>query len=357
MSRSRSSAIEPGGELRWNALTRRWVVIAPSRGRRPVETQPDDRMQPAPRAGVASSSDRGPRRDPACPFCPGNEAEVPAIAWELEGPEPPGWTVRAVPNRFPAFAPSPEEAPHLPARPAEGYQEVLVESPEHLDDLCDMAPTTLKRVFSAYLRRYTDLCDRSGIERVILFRNRGPRAGTSLRHPHGQLVAMAFDPPAIREQEAAFRRLREEAHDLCPICRPEAFEPGFDARLLHEDSEVRAWVPWAAESPFEVWIAPRRHLPDFRSISDEERGGLARMVGRVTRAYRDFAGDPDYNLLLHSAGPSDPSPGPLHWWIRIRPRIGTEAGLELASGVLVNPSSPDMDAEILRRGLGNTDGA
>jgi UDPglucose--hexose-1-phosphate uridylyltransferase len=129
-----------------------------------------------------------------------------------------------------------------------------------------------------------------------------------------------------------------------------------EARLIHRDGGFSCWVPWAAESPFEVWIAPRRHAPDIRDLSPEESDTLARLLGRVARAFGETAGNPDYNLLLHSASPRDPAAAELHWWIRFRPRMAQAAGLELLSGVGINPSSPDEDAASLRRAMGMGDG-
>jgi UDPglucose--hexose-1-phosphate uridylyltransferase len=58
-------------------------------------------------------------------------------------------------------------------------------------------------------------------------------------------------------------------------------------------------------------------------------------------------GDPDYNLVLHTfaAEPGDPA---LHWLLQIRPRIVTAAGFEVGSGMSINPSLPEADADELR---------
>lgn len=232
-------------------------------------------------------------------------------------------------------------------RPARGRQEVLIETPEHWTDLSRMDGEALERVVHGYHARYRALAEEAGVARVILFRNRGAAAGTSLRHPHAQLYALALDPPEMTASDASFRELADEL-GRCPLCAPEGWDPGFRDRLVHEDDRFVAWVPWAAEAPWEVWITPRRHTGDFRDLTPGEGRGLAELLGRITRAYREAAGDPDYNLLLHSAAVRGSERDALHWWIRLRPRVGQAAGFELLSGIHLNPSSPERDAEVLR---------
>lgn len=269
---------------------------------------------------------------------------------ETPGPTDAGWSFRAVPNRFSGFQGSTSGTePPAPARFPRGFQEVLIESPDHLADLSTLEGGALERAVEGYHARYTAAAGERGVSRVLLFRNRGRPAGSSLRHPHAQLVAMELEPPEMARRDAAFRALREELGGQCPLCRPGLIEPDPGQRVVRETEHFVCRIPWAAEAPFEVWIVPRRHEPDFRDLAFPEEGGeLAMLLGWVTRRYAEAAGDPDYNLLLHSAGPRDPDPAPLHWWIRLVPRVGQHAGLELLSGVRVNPSSPEAGAATLR---------
>jgi UDPglucose--hexose-1-phosphate uridylyltransferase len=325
-------------ELRWNPITRRWVVVAPGRA-----TRPTDRKS-------AEGDEAGESRDPTCPFCPGNEAELPGVALEIPGPTDAGWSFRAVPNRFAAFQEGlPAEESPDPARRPRGLQEVLIESPDHLADLSTLDRRALVAAVEGYHARYTAAAGKRDISRVLLFRNRGGPAGSSLRHPHAQLVAMEMEPPEMSRRDTTFRALRQELGGPCPLCRPELIEPDTDRRVVRETDHFVCRIPWAAEAPFEVWIVPRRHGPDFRDLAFPEEGGeLAMLLGWVARRYAEVAGDPDYNLLLHSASPRDPDPDPLHWWIRLVPRVGQHAGLELLTGIRVNPSSPEEGAAALR---------
>lgn len=345
-----------GGELRWNPLLERWVAVAPGRAARPMEGSGVPGSATAGRSrgedgsaamGVGDAEPVTLDLAPGCPFCPGHESELPGILWESPAPHPPGWWTRSVPNRFPAFTePPPETLP--PAREARGRQEVLIESPEHHADLSTMAPGALEKVVEGYRERYAALESDPAIARVLLFRNRGPASGNSLRHPHAQLVGLAFDPPAARRRDDALLRLGGELGGHCPLCDPARFEPDFETLVIDRDDHFVAWVPWAAEVPGEVWITARRHSPGFAECTPEELEGLARVLGDVARRLRDAAGDPDYNLLLYASARGASQRNDLHWWMRFRPRTTTAGGMELLGDVTVNPASPEEDARRLR---------
>lgn len=350
------------GELRQNVLTGHWVAVAPDRGRRPVDRK------------LEAAAPETPSHDPACPFCPGNEAELPAVLHEAPSDTGP-WSTRAVPNRYPAFTNDPargewvdadladagsgigktlalgSDVPVVLARPlpAIGYQEVIIETPRHDRDLPDMDDDELAAVVDAYHARYLSISESAPSCRVFLFRNRGRAAGTSLRHPHAQLIATTAVPPEVRVRE--IRMLGYEGdHGRCLLCALPEWEADWEDRVVAKNERFTAVVPWAAETPFEVWIVPRHHQAEFGEADVEERAAFARILGEVLRAYRDRGGDPDYNLMIHSPRRSRSGSRAFHWFVQIRPRASQLAGFELASGIAINPSAPEDDARILRGG-------
>lgn len=350
----------PHGQLRENVVTGRWVVLAPSRGERPVEW---------PEAEHEARS----RRSGSCPFCPGNEEELPAVLWELSAPGEPGWRTRVVPNRYPAFSgveadgPDTADAPtaggdapaagrvDAPLRPgrslrAVGTQEVLIETPRHDVDLADMSVAQAEAVVRTYRARYRVHVRGERPRHVSLFRNEGRDAGTSLVHAHAQLVATPFPPPGTTLRERRSRAYHAEA-GRCLLCALPGVEPDAGARTVFRGEHVTAFVPWAAEVPLEVWIVPRRHEPSFAEMSEEEAAEVARLLVSVGRAYRERGGDPDFNLLLHSSpGEGDADPA-LHWFFQLRPRVGRAAGFELLTTITINASEPLGDADLIRTAL------
>lgn len=341
----------PQGELRENVVTGGWVVVAPARGDRPVEWSDTE-------------AETRPAASETCPFCPGNEAELPGVLWELPDDDRDGWRTRAVPNRYPAFSGASAEgrdrtvelageAPVTPGRavPAVGAQEVLIETPRHDVDLADMPAAHAEAVLRTYQARYELHARRDRPFHVALFRNEGREAGTSLVHAHAQLVATAARPPAAARREERLRAYHGE-EDGCLLCALPDVEPEGGERTVHDGAHVRAFVPWAAGAPLEVWLVPRRHASSFADATAGERQEMAALLVSLARAYRGRAGDPDFNLLLHSSsdGGGDPA---LHWFVQLRPRVGRAAGFELLTEITINPSDPLSDAELIRDALGD----
>ncbi len=349
------------GELRQNVLTGRWVAIAPDRGRRPMD---------------ARASDSQPEfHGDGCPFCPGNEDQLPGIITETPSSNGTSWAVRVVPNRYPAFTlasrdgengASPDrgrrgatlalgsDVPLVFAEPlpATGVQEVIIESPHHDQDLAGMDQGELEGVVEIYHERFSAVSEHGGAARVVLFRNRGRDAGNSLSHPHAQVIATTTIPPDVRVREIRMMGYHGDS-GRCLLCSLPELERAWDERVVLRDEHFTVVVPWAAEGPCELWVIPTRHEADFAECERAERRALARVLGEVARRYRDLAGDPAYNLILHSAPPNRAGSRALHWFIQILPRIGRSAGFEMATGIHINASSPESDAALLRDGEGS----
>ena len=343
-------------ELRQNVLTGHWIAVAPNRGQRPHAAANGNGAVPA-----------------DCPFCPGQESELASVLLEIKGEAAPGWTLRVVPNRYPAFTNDaargewvdPQVAtsgpglagglglgPDVPVRvsgalPAVGYQEVIIESPEHGHDLPDLTSAQLGDVIDVYHSRYLAISESAPSCRVFLFRNRGSAAGTSIAHPHAQLIATTAIPPEVRVREIRMLAYHND-HGRCLLCSLPEVEPQWAERLVVENEHYRVFVPWAAEAECEMWIVPRLHQAEFGETSRQQRHALADTVGDALRRLRDRAGDPAYNLMIHSPRRSRSGSPAFHWFLQIRPRRAQSAGFELASGIAINASSPERDARILR---------
>ena len=257
--------------------------------------------------------------------------------------EDPGWVFRAVPNRYPALAMGGRRSSHE----AEGVQEVLIETPRHDLDPSRMSAAELSSVIAGYHNRYVALSHRIEDAHLVLFRNHGRHAGTSLVHAHAQVYAARTPVPDITRRE---RRARAYHHKTgaCLICSLEELEPDTEARTVAENRSFRAVVPWAPATNLEVWIIPRDHQASFAEATVTQRTDLAEMLGTVLGRYRERAGDPSYNGIWHSARLRDAEASHLHWFVQLRPRLTRSAGFELASGVDIAPSDPREDAALLR---------
>ncbi len=328
----------PDNELRQDRVSGEWTVIAPARSKRPRKVQ-----LLKPREAPATP-------DAACPFCPGNEAELLGITAEYPSAEPPGWSVRAILNKYAAFtsdAPPPAPAGAQIAHPAFGYQEVIVETPDHGAGLWALADDQIETVIRAYRDRFRALAEREGVNAVILFRNYGPGSGASLPHAHSQLAATALRAPRLTALEVRARQ-HHARHQSCIVCDDLAQERAASSRIVDENEGFVTHTPYAAHYPFELWTTPKRHQARFDEIDDRETGLFGLALRGALRRLRQLHGDFSYNFVIDSA-PVDAMGAPhLHWRLHLVPRLADWAGFELGTGVFVNPSSPEENAAALR---------
>jgi UDPglucose--hexose-1-phosphate uridylyltransferase len=325
-------------ELRQDRTTGAWVIVAPKRGQRPQMRAPGAR--PAGR----------PRFDPNCPFCPGNEGQLPGLIDEAPAPDSPGWRLRVVPNKFPAVQRVPAAAAPCGGhrtRPAYGMQEVIIESPWHDAEPSTMDAEALKAVVSVYRARSRVLIEQDGIAAAILFRNYGSRAGASLAHPHAQIIALDFVPPEVAAMSDWNRRYTQE-HGRCALCDELESERRDGRRVIDENEAFITLVPFAARHPFELWVVPKRHRASFTALADEELPAFAGLLGRALRRLSDVLSDPPYNFVVDTAPKAELAAPHWHWKLRIVPEIAIPGGFELGAGLPINPSSPEDDACELR---------
>ncbi len=332
----------PENQLRYNPLTQQWVIYAPARGQRPGHDQQQ-----------ADAPKNLPERDEQCPFCPGNEHMLPAIMDQIPSDEP--WLTRTVPNKFPALTPDTPagvfEAGPYAAAGACGIHEVVIETPDHHCDLTDLPATHIEHVLETYRRRMQAIRKaHQAVETVVIFRNHGTSSGTSLIHPHAQLIASAIIPKYIRDRQAAaeawYRR-----HQRCLLCEMIAWETRQNCRCVIQTDAFMVVVPFCAEVPYEQWVVPKHHEADFARLDETQKADLAGVLKRSLSGLSEQLNDPDYNYIIHSASSAECRSPALHWYLQIRPRISTPAGFEIGSGVMINPSWPEDNASLLRKAV------
>lgn len=328
-------------EIRQNKATKQWVIVAPSRGKRPLAFNSQE-----------SENQRLPAVDKDCPFCPGNEKSLPSIIMELPGPEGSQWQTRVVPNKFPALTSDENNVRYRRglylAMPGYGRHEVIIESPVHNRRISQMTPKEVGIIIETYHRRYVNVMKQNWSFMTLIFRNHGRQAGTSLAHPHSQIIVTGMVPTYIRWREERAQYYFDESGRCvyCDILEQEAQER---QRVISENETFLAFVPYAAEVPFEIWIMPTKHQACFSDLSDQEKPGLAAILQDCLARLQRKLNDPDYNYIINTAARYRAGEPQLHWYLQIRPRLTTQAGFEIGSGISINPSLPEEDAAFLRQ--------
>ena len=327
-------------ELRRDPVTGRWVIISTDRQKRPN----DFRLE---RAAVLG-------RD-QCPFCPGREALTPpeVLSYRQNGgaPNERGWSVRVVPNKFPAL-----QVEGILDRAGEGMfdrmngigaHEVIIETPDHDRTLASMSEPEIERVLSAYRDRIIDLRQDRRLKHILIFKNHGAAAGATLEHTHSQLIALPIVPDFVREELDGARRhyAEKERCVFCDIVRQEIAD---GRRVIFENADIVALAPYAPRFAFETWLVPKRHGARFEEAPRHDFESLARILKSVLARMDRALEQPAYNLIVHTAPFSDDVSDVFHWHIEVLPKLTKVAGFEWGTGFYINPTSPEEAARVLR---------
>ncbi|MBI2818984.1 MAG: galactose-1-phosphate uridylyltransferase [Acidobacteria bacterium] len=334
-------------ELRQNPITKQWVIVATERAKRPHElARKLEDVKPI------------PSYVEQCPFCPGNERLTPPESMQLM--QDGKWQVRVVPNRFAALARDGDLTRSLAGLKVVvngvGHHEVIIETPDHSKTTALLSVSEVEMILDSYKRLYLNVAKDTRVEHITIFKNHGLGAGTSLEHPHSQLIATPIIPPDIRRRmEEALRFY--DVHGQCIFCKVLADELAEEVRLIHQTEHFVSFIPFAALTPFSLWIFPRRHMASFPETKAEELRDLARMLRLVLAKLYHGLGNPDFNYIIRTAPCENRYLRYYHWYLTIVPRLTRTAGFELGSGMYINPTIPEANAEFLRNIVVPTDPA
>jgi UDPglucose--hexose-1-phosphate uridylyltransferase len=241
--------------------------------------------------------------------------EVLALGRAGGEPDTPGWTVRVVPNKYPA----------IPG------QEVVAHGPAHVTAFAELPQTVVREALRAWeLRREHHRA--AGAAYLLTAVNEGPAAGASLDHSHSQLVPFADVPPAVAAEMPAFA-------PPCALCAAVARE---DARTIRLEDGLRTFAPHWSRFAYELWIVPERHTGEVAAPE-----ALAPALLDATGRLRAVLGEGlAWNAVLHA--PPLRGDDPYHWHVEIWPRLAVAASVELGAGIWVNIVDPDVAAGELR---------
>ena len=369
---------QQSSESRLDPITGNWTVFAPHRGQRPEEFVHDKERI---------------RKRVECPFCPGNEDTTPPPVWigrasdedsgldvlsphaeptrELDVADSesrvvqddPSWTVRVVPNKFPAVGSacgdsdgqkstestgSARDSHLFESARLTGGHEVVIESRNHVQSFTDLDVPEAQLVFQAFRDRLQYWRQIPGIAYISTFKNVGGNAGASLRHTHSQIIATDQIPPAVAQSVDRMVRYRAN-RGCCLHCDLIRAELKAKQRIVWRDGSLVAYCPFASHLPMLIRITTLDHQPCFEDLQDDTLESVARLVGRVVAWLEKLRPGTAYNFCLHTRPPGagDP-PDAYHWSIEMFPRMTQVAGFEWSSNCMINPVLPEQAASRLR---------
>ena len=330
-------------QLRKDPILGRWVIISTERARRPKD--------------FAHTDSAPAEKD--CPFCRGKEKLTPPEIFSIKDDQG-NWRVRVIPSKKPFVNPNVElwkkgKGPYDLIN-ALGSHEVVVETPEHISNLADLREDLVKDVFCTYCSRFKELGKDARIKCVLIFKNYGWDAGGGrVKHSRSQLIATPVNLKRVKE-ELEGAKAYYTYHERCVFCDIIRQELASGERVVLDEDGFIVLVPFAPRFPFEVWILPRQHSPDFYHLYDNNQTlNFARVVKKVLLKIKVLLCDPAYNYVIHTAPFRRPYPGywstieeDYHWHLEITPRLTRVAGFEWGSGFYICPSLPEETAKYLR---------
>ncbi len=290
----------------------------------------------------------------SCPFCENNEyltpPEIMAYGNSLRFNQP-GWTVRVIPNKFPIL-----KIEESLSKKGEGLydkitgigaNEIIIETPIHNIEFFELENKQLEDIFTVYRERLCDLRKDLRLEYILIFKNKGFRAGANIEHSHSQLVGLPIIPRRINEEINGATKYYEYK-SRCVFCDIIDEELRVNKRVVYENADFVAICPYASKVPFEICILPKEHEAHYCNIRKNQIISLADIMKNTLKKLDLATGGAHYNYILHDSPIKKNDEFSYHWHIEIVPRMFQVAGFEAGAGIFVNSVPPEVACEYMR---------
>lgn len=328
-------------EMRLDPLRQTWTLFSASRTVRPP---------------FLSRKKPGTARPPVSPFKAGNEHLTPPALYEKKSGD--AWQVRVVPNRAPAV-----RVEGLAATNSDGFNdrmdgigahEIIVEAPDG-QSFESLALPQIADVIVAWKVRMLDLSRDARMRSFCVVKDVGESAGAQVAHSVSQLIAMAAVPASLKQKLQVAREFyeRKKRSIFADILSDEVRTA---ARLVYENNGFAVFCPYAARTPFEMAIYPKRQCADFHGITDQELAQLADVLKSALQKLNRSLDNPPYNLMVFTAPTRTPRRDQwntieqdFRWHIEIVPRLFHVSGFEFGTGCFMNSVWPEEAADYLRK--------
>lgn len=311
------SIIKP--QIRKDYIQEKYVIIAPKRGKRPHDV-------------VSRPQDYFKKLDDSCIFCPASLRKTKSLYHKGSLKNR---TINVIANKFPAVS--------LNNPRAYGQQEVVIESPDHSVELEQLPAGHIAALLEAYAVRTKTISRNKKIEYILIFKNNGGVAGASLQHAHSQIFATSFLPPHLldKSQRQQAYKLKHNRCVYCDVIAKESRGP----RLVWRDKKVIAFTPYASMFNYEIWIMPLAHRDNITELTAGERLSWAQILKKILIKIGQL--DLAYNFYFHQVINDNDQ----HLYMKVVPRGSVWAGVEIGSGLIINPIAPEEAAKYYRKNL------
>jgi UDPglucose--hexose-1-phosphate uridylyltransferase len=333
-------------ELRQNLVTKEWVIISPERAKKPNAVMKK----------VMSHAVSDKEYDPECPFCPGNEEKFSIVEKYRIKDAKGNWLVKVIDNKYKVldrFASCPlvpdsfEREGIYQKLKGCGSHELVIDTPTHNKTIIDLSEDELKKIVTAAITRYAEFKKNPNNLITFIFKNFGVLAGQTQPHLHTQIVGSRVVPlytrSLLREAEKHF-----DTFGSCVVCDMLRYEKKEQKRLVYQNGDYVAFVPYAAGAEHETWIVPTWHRSGMQDVEGKRVDNLAEIMRKILNKFRVSLDNPDFNFVFRTC------PYPLanvpfyHWYIQFLPRTKILGGFERGTRIQVNTVLPEESARMLR---------
>jgi UDPglucose--hexose-1-phosphate uridylyltransferase len=317
-------------ELRYDLLTNDWIIIAPKRSLKN-------------------------KTEKECPFCNIKTQKKPVLIFNKgkKVKDLKEWTTIVIPNKYPVFdlktkiQETKENRFHLKIN-SKGFHEIVV-TRDHDKPMAKLSIEKIKEVIDCYQERYSQLNNYDFVKYILIFHNHGKDAGASQAHPHSQIITA---PLIDKEFNNILFNTKEyfKKNNSCLQCEINRIEKKIKKRIVFENNDFIAFIPFAPKFKFQVVISPKKHSASFESITEKEKYSLAEAFKQVLSMYNAVLDKPAYNFYLHTSPCKDGSClAYFHWYWNFFPRLAKLAGFEMGANMEILSMSPEEQAQILRK--------
>jgi len=322
-------------EERWHPLREEWVIVAAHRQDRPWSGET-----------VPRENKVLPHYVDDCYLCPGNLRISGKRNEQYDG-------VFVFDNDHPCVGLNAPSDPKTPAgvfqnRPADGIARVVCYTPRHDLALAQLKPIEIENLLSTWQRQYVELGSRDDINHVLVFENKGEVVGVSNPHPHCQIYATNFVFKTI-ETEAAVsaRHVAQSGRPLfAEIVEAEQEE---SKRIICENENALAFLPFFARYAYEVFVAPKRTHKSLADLSDPEVHDFAAVLQETLIRFDNLWQMPfPYVMTLHQAPTDGADHRGFHFHIEFHPPLRKPnllkylAGPEIGGGNFLSDTAPEQ---------------
>ena len=172
-------------------------------------------------------------------------------------------------------------------------------SPRHDLTLPEMELPEIRGVIDTWADQVTELGQT--YRWVQVFENKGAVMGCSNPHPHGQIWAIDTLPNEPFKEDVNQRAYWEE-NGRSLLVDYAQLELKEQTRVVVENEQWTAVVPYWAIWPFEILLMPRRHVLRLPDLEDVERDSLADIMKQLLTKYDNlFETSFPYSMGWHGA--------------------------------------------------------